>query len=198
MRARTVFLLVAVLGLAATLAACGGSSKSSNSTTSAGGAGGTFLSVAKGAPSGSPDPQINYTLQEWQLLIFSHDGLVAFKRVGGTEGTKLVPDLATSIPKPTDGGRTYTFTIREGIKFSNGKELKPSDVKYTFVRLFKIGQSPNAGSWYNVIVGGDACVKTPKSCNLDKGIVVNDANGTVTFNLTRGDPEFLDKIAVPF
>jgi peptide/nickel transport system substrate-binding protein len=196
-----VFLLVAALGLTAVLAGCGGSSKSSNSTTnstSAGAAGGTFLSVAKGAPSGSPDPQINYTLQEWQLLIFSHDGLVAFKRVGGTEGTKLVPDLATSIPTPTDGGKTYKFTIRKGIKFSNGKELKPSDVKYTFVRLFKIGQSPNAGSWYNVIEGGDACVKTPATCNLDKGIVVDDANNTVTFHLTRGDPEFLDKIAVPF
>ena len=201
MRARMVFLLVAALGLTAVLAGCGGSSKSSNSTTnstSAGAVGGTFLSVAKGAPSGSPDPQINYTLQEWQLLIFSHDGLVAFKRVGGTEGTKLVPDLATSIPTPTDGGKTYKFTIRKGIKFSNGKELKPSDVKYTFERLFKIGQSPNAGSWYNVIEGGDACVKTPATCNLDKGIVVDDANNTVTFHLTRGDPEFLDKIAVPF
>jgi peptide/nickel transport system substrate-binding protein len=196
-----LFLLVAALGLTAVLAGCGGSSKSSNSTTnstSAGAAGGTFLSVAKGAPSGSPDPQINYTLQEWQLLIFTHDGLVAFKRVGGTEGTKLVPDLATSIPTPTDGGKTYKFTIRKGIKFSNGKELKPSDVKYTFVRLFKIGQSPNAGSWYNVIEGGDACVKTPATCNLDKGIVVDDANNTVTFHLTRGDPEFLDKLAVPF
>jgi len=201
MRARMLFLLVAALGLTGVLAGCGGSSKSSSTTTNsnaAGAAGGTFLSVAKGAPSGSPDPQINYTLQEWQLLIFSHDGLVAFKRVGGTEGTKLVPDLATSIPKPTDGGKTYTFTIRKGIKFSNGKELKPSDVKYTFERLFKIGQSPNAGSWYNVIVGGDACVKTPATCNLDKGIVVDDANNTVTFHLTRGDPEFLDKIAVPF
>jgi peptide/nickel transport system substrate-binding protein len=202
MRARTVFLLIAVLGLTATLAACGGSSKSSSSTTtsstSAGAAGGTFLSVAKGAPSGSPDPQINYTLQEWQLLIFSHDGLVAFKRVAGTEGTKLVPDLATSIPKPTDGGKTYAFTIRKGIKFSNGKELKPSDVKYTFERLFKIGQSPNAGSWYNVIVGGDACLKTPTKCNLDQGVVVDDAKNTVTFHLTKGDPEFLDQIAVPF
>jgi peptide/nickel transport system substrate-binding protein len=201
MRARMVFPLVAALGLTAVLAGCGGSSKSSNSTTnstSAGAAGGTFLSVAKGAPSGSPDPQINYTLQEWQLLIFSHDGLVAFKRVAGTEGTKLVPDLATSIPKPTDGGKTYAFTIRKGIKFSNGKELKPSDVKYTFERLFKIGQSPNAGSWYNVIVGGDACVKTPTTCNLDQGVVVDDAKNTVTFHLTKGDPEFLDQIAVPF
>jgi peptide/nickel transport system substrate-binding protein len=202
MRARSLFLLIAALGLTATLAACGGSSKSSKGTTSTstsgGAAGGTFKAVAQAGPSGSPDPQINYTLQEWQLLIFTHDGLVAFKRVGGDEGTKIVPDLATSVPKPTDGGKTYTFTIRKGIKFSNGNELKPSDVKYTFLRLFKIGQSPNAGSWYNVIVGGDACVKTPKTCNLDQGVIANDAKSTVTFHLTRGDPEFLDKLAVPF
>ena len=189
MRARSLFLLIAALGLTATLAACGGSSKSSKGTTSStsgGAAGGTFIAVAQAAPSGSPDPQIDYTLQEWQLLIFTHDGLVAFKRVGGTEGTKIVPDLATSVPEPTDGGKTYTFTIRKGIKFSNGNELKPSDVKYTFLRLFKIGQSPNAGSWYNVIVGGDACVKTPKTCNLDQGVIANDAKSTVTFLISKG------------
>jgi len=201
MRSRSLFPLLTLIGLAAlVLTACGGSSKKTSSTSSSasGASGGTLMTVAKDAPSGSPDPQIDYTLQEWQLLILTHDGLVGFKRVSGAEGTKLVPDLATSIPKPTNGGKTYTFTLRNGIKFSNGKELKASDVKYTFERLFKIGLSPNAGTWYNVIVGGDACVKTPKTCNLDKGVIVNDAKGTVTFNLTHGDPEFLDKIAVPF
>ena len=204
MRWRSLIPVLVVVGLTGlVLTACGGGSKkSSGSTTSssssAGASGGTFIAVANKAPSGSPDPQIDYTLQEWQLLIFSHDGLVAFKRAGGTEGTKLVPDLATSVPKPTDGGKTYTFTLRKGIKFSDGKELKASDVKYTFERLFKIKQSPNAGSWYNVIVGGDACVKAPDTCNLDQGVIVDDKKGTVTFHLTRGDPEFLDKIAVPF
>src|SRR6185437_15776343 len=151
MRSRSLFSLLAVVGLAALLlTACGGSSKKSSSSTTtgsaAGASGGTFNAVANKAPSGSPDPQINYTLQEWQLLIFSHDGLVGFKRAGGTEGTKIIPDLATSEPKPTD-------------------------VKYTFLRLFKIKQSPNAGSWYNVIVGGDACVKSPDTCNLDQGVI---------------------------
>ena len=203
MRSRSLFSLLALFGLAALLlTACGGSSKKSSGTTTsssaAGASGGTFNAVANKAPPGSPDPQINYTLQEWQLLIFSHDGLVAFKRSAGSEGTKIVPDLATSVPNPTDGGKTYTFTIRKGIKFSNGTELKPSDVKYTFLRLFKIKQSPNAGSWYNVIVGGDACVKAPDTCNLDQGVIADDSKGTVTFHLTRGDPEFLDKLAVPF
>ena len=199
MRSRSLFSLLAVVGLAAlVLTACGGSSKKKSSTTSSGNSGGTLMTVAKGAPSGSPDPQINYTLQEWQLLIITHDGLLGFKRAGGTEGTKLVPDLATEIPKPQDGGKTYVFHVRKGIKFSNGKELKPSDVKYTFERLFKIGSSPNAGTWYNVIVGGDACVKTPATCDLSKGVVADDAAGTVTFHLTKGDPEFFDKLAVPF
>jgi len=198
MRHRSLFQLLTLIGLAAlVLTACGGSSKKKSSASS-GNSGGTLMTVAKGAPSGSPDPQINYTLQEWQLLIITHDGLLGFKRASGTEGTKLVPDLATAIPKPQDGGKTFVFHIRKGIKFSDGKELKPSDVTYTFERLFKIGQSPNAGTWYNVIVGGDACVKTPATCDLSKGVIADDAAGTVTFHLTKGDPEFFDKLAVPF
>ncbi len=196
--------LVGFFGVVVTLAlvasGCGGSSKSSSSTTtsstSAGGKGGTLVTVANAAPSGSPDPQVNYTLQEWQLLITSHDGLIAFKRVGGAPGTQKVPDLAESIPKPTNGGKTWTFTLRKGINFSDGSELTGADVKSTFERLFKIGNSPNAGTWYNVIVGADACIKTPKTCDLSKGIVVN--GNQVTFHLTTADPEFLDKLAVPF
>ena len=173
-------------------AGCGSSNKSTSSTqsTSSGAKGGTLLTVANAAPSGSPDPQVNYTLQEWQLLILTHDGLVGFKRAGGTEGTKIVPDLAQAIPKPTNGGKTWTFKLRPGIKFSNGKTLTGADVKATFERLFKIGDSPNAGTWYNVIQGADACIKTPKTCDLSSGITVK--GDTVTFKLTTADPEWLD------
>jgi peptide/nickel transport system substrate-binding protein len=156
----------------------------------------TLTTLANAAPAGSPDPQVDYTLQEWQLLVLTHDGLVAFAHAAGAAGTKLVPDLATAIPKPTNGGKTYTFTLRSGIKFSNGKTVTPQDVKATFERLFKIGDSPNAGTWYNVIVGGDACVKKPKSCSLAKGITISGSK--ITFHLTQGDPEFLDKLATPF
>jgi len=193
-----VWLTAAVSAFALVAAGCGGGSSEESTTTQTGGGakGGTLITVANAAPSGSPDPQVNYTLQEWQWLIFTHDGLVAFKRSGGKEGTKKVPDLATSLPKPTNGGKTWTFTLRKGIKFSNGKTLTGADVKATFERLFKIGNSPNAGTWYNVIQGADACIKTPKTCKLSKGVVV-DGN-KVTFNLTTADPEFLDKLAVPF
>ena len=80
------------------LTACGGGSSSSGSSgaSSGGGghSGGTFTILANAA-FGVADPAQNYTLQEWQLLIDTHDGLVQFKRVGGAPGTELVPDLAT-------------------------------------------------------------------------------------------------------
>ena len=197
---RSAILWTMTVVVALVAAGCGGGGKksanTSTSSSAAGNKGGTMNLVANAAPSGSPDPQVNYTLQEWQLLIITHDGLVAFKRVGGAEGGKIVPDLAESIPKPTNGGKTYTFTLRSGIKFSDGTPLTPADVKATFERLFKIGNSPNAGTWYNVIQGGDACVKKPKTCTLDQGIKIS--GNKITFNLTHGDPEFLDKLAVPF
>jgi len=207
---RSTLLAAIVVAIAALVAACGGSSNTTsgsgggssststanNSAETAGAKGGTLITRANAAPSGSPDPQVNYTLQEWQFLIITHDGLVGFKRVGGAEGTKIVADLATEVPTPTDNGKTYTFTLRDGIKFSNGKTVTSADVKATFERLFKIGDSPNAGTWYNVIAGGDACVKTPKSCDLSKGIVVN--GNQVTFHLSKGDPEFLQQLALPF
>jgi peptide/nickel transport system substrate-binding protein len=205
---RSGFLAATVLATAALAAACGSSSKTTSSSgggsssakttaeSAAGARGGTLITRANAAPAGSPDPQVNYTAQEWQFLILTHDGLVGFKRAGGAEGTKLVPDLATEVPKPTDNGRTWTFTLRDGIKFSNGKTVTAQDVKATFERLFKIGNSPNSGTWYNVIKGADACIKKPKSCDLTGGV---DASGnTVTFHLTTGDPEFLQKLAVPF
>jgi YVTN family beta-propeller protein len=142
------------------------------------------------------DPARAYSALSWQVLTVTSDGLVGFKRVGGAEGNSLVPDLATNVPTPTDGGRTYTFELRTGIRFSNGHELKPSDVRSTMERLFKAG-TPRTDFWV-VLVGGPECMKRPKVCDLSAGVVANDAAGTVTFHLREPDAEFLYKLALPF
>ena len=54
---------------------------------------------------------------------------------------------------------------------------------------------PTAGSFYNGIVGADACLKTPATCTLDGGVVADEAAGTVTINLVAPDAEFFDKLA---
>ena len=184
---------LAVLALAA--AGCGSSSPAakSSSTTSAH-KGGTYTILANSA-FGVADPAQNYTLEEWQLLINSHDGLVGFAHVGGVPGTKIVPDLATAIPTPTNGGKTYIFHIRKGIKFSNGQVLKPSDFVTTFDRQFTV---PGPTSFYSDIVGASKC--STKGCNLSTagGVVANDSAYTLTINLTAPDPEIMDQLSLPF
>jgi peptide/nickel transport system substrate-binding protein len=158
---------------------------------------GGVLKLISSSAAGTVDPGINYTSQFWSILFVTNDGLVAFDHTSGAASNKIVADLATDVPAPQDGGKTYVFTLRKGIKFSTGKDVTPDDVVATFQRLFKVS-SPNASSWYNVIVGSAACLKTPATCTLAGGIVADDAANTVTFHLTQPDSEFFDKLAVPF
>ena len=76
------------------------------------------------------------SFQASQVTPNVYDGLVGFKRVGGTDGYTLVPDLATGLPRPTDNNRTYTFRLRKGIKLSDGSELEASAVR-SLERLFR-------------------------------------------------------------
>ncbi len=157
--------------------------------------GGTMRLVAASA-AGSFDPQINYTLQYWQLYQSLYDGLVTFKHAAGSDGFTIVPDLAEALPKPTNDGKTYVFKLRKGIKFSNGQEVTVKDVVASFQRIFKIS-GPTSGTFYNGIVGADACLKTAATCTLEGGVVGDEAAGTVTINLVAPDAEIFDKLAVP-
>jgi ABC-type transport system substrate-binding protein/class 3 adenylate cyclase len=159
----------------------------------------------------SADPAQAYYQGTWGLITVTSDGLVGFKRVGGMDGNTIVPDLATRLPQPSDGGRTYSFQLEKGVRFSNGREVQPADVRATFERLFlsyapdqtgKLLRSPRL-DFYAGIAGAEACVPDPnkpppKTCDLTRGITTSDADRSVTFHLTKPDPEFLYKLAVPF
>src|SRR5260221_5368999 len=157
--------------------------------------GGTLRALATAA-GGTIDPQINYTLQYWQLYQSIYDGLVTFKHAAGSDGFTIVPDLAESIPPPADDGKSYTFKLRKGIKISDGRELGVKDVVASLQRIFKVS-SPTSGTFYAVFVGADKCLKDPATCTLEGGVVANEAAGTVTINLVQPDPELFQKLAVP-
>jgi peptide/nickel transport system substrate-binding protein len=157
--------------------------------------GGTIRLLARAA-GGTLDPHINYTLQYWNLYQPTYDGLVTFKKATGEEGFKIVADIAEAIPAPENGGKTYVFKIRKGIKFSDGRELGVKDVVASFQRIFKVS-SPTSGSFFSGIVGADKCLADAASCTLDGGVIGDEAAGTVTINLTQPDAEFFQKIALP-
>ena len=182
--------LVAVVLVA--IIAVGAAGTSSARTTSH--RGGTLKLLAKAA-GGTLDPQVNYTLQYWQLYQATYDGLLAFKKAGGNEAFTVVPDLASGY-KLSNAGKTWTFTLRKGIKFSNGQTVTVNDVVASLRRIFKV-KRPTAGGFYSGIVGASKCLKTPATCTLAGGVSANAAKNTVTINLTAPDPEFTYKLAVP-
>jgi YVTN family beta-propeller protein len=157
--------------------------------------GGT-LTVQMNRPLDSIDPAVAYDTTSIPILRMTHDGLVAFNQTGGLAGTQLVPDLAVSLPTPTDGGKTYTFQLRPNIRYSNGQPVRASDFRRSFERDFAVGQLPV--TYYDGIVGAAQCKEAPKHCDLSRGIVADDATRTVTFHLTEPDPEFLYQLAIEF
>lgn len=159
--------------------------------------GGTLKLTASGA-AGTIDPQINYELKYWQLYqCCVYDGLLTFKKIGGHASNDITPDLASAMPAVSDAGKTYTFKLRTGIKFSNGQEVTGKDVVASFERLFKVS-NPNAGSWFNSIVGGDQCLKDAAHCSLKDGVIADEAKHTITIHLVAPSAEFLYQLATPF
>jgi YVTN family beta-propeller protein len=137
-----------------------------------------------------------YDQRAWPALSLAYDGLVAYRRIPGAGGNTLVGDLAASVPQPSDSGRTYTFQLRPGLRFSNGAPVRPEDFRATIERVVRLtpptGETP---PFYRGIAGAEAC--NPRRCDLSKGIETDAAARTITIRLRRPDPEFADKLALP-
>jgi peptide/nickel transport system substrate-binding protein len=147
--------------------------------------------VVASDPPPSLDPGNTYDSVAWEALHLIGDGLVAFEPTGGDP----VPDLATAIPTPTDGGLTYTFQLRRGIRYSNGEVVAPAD----FLRAFERGwplNPPDYQDLYGRLVGAEACGR--RACDLSEAIVTDASSGTITFHLVAPDPEFVYKLTIPF
>lgn len=123
-----------------------------------------------------------------------YDGLVAYRRVGGAGG-RLVPDLAVRLPTPTDAGKTYSFQLRSGIRYSDGKSVQASDFRSSLERLLTINRDLLV---YRGVVGAAKCARPGKGCDLSEGIEVDNGARTITIRLTEPDPEFLYKLALTF
>ena len=124
-----------------------------------------------------------------------YDGLLGFRKTGGAPGGILVPDLAVALPRPTDSGTTYTFTLRHGIRYSDGTVVQAADFRRGIQRTISLGDEPD---YFGGIIGAPACRPKPGRCDLTAGIVTDDAAGAVTFHLDRADPDFPYKLALPW
>ncbi|MDW9822924.1 ABC transporter substrate-binding protein [Sinorhizobium meliloti] len=136
------------------------------------------------------DPAIGYDWQNWSMIKSLFDGLMDY--VPGT--TELRPDLAESYEISEDG-KIFTFKLRKGVKFHNGRELTAQDVKYSIERVVNPAtQSPGAG--FFATIKGVEEASAGKGGELS-GITVQDPH-TIRFELTRPDATFLHVMALNF
>ena len=141
------------------------------------------------------DPASGYSA--WELLALTNDGLLGYSQAGGAETYTVVPDLATGLPTVSDGGLTYTFQLRKGIRYSTGGVVQPADIRRGIERaLLQSGGFPKLAPYLAVIEGGRGCL-TGKHCDLTRGVTTSPGSSTVTFHLSKPDPDFLFQLALP-
>jgi YVTN family beta-propeller protein len=137
------------------------------------------------------DPALQVDLLPLVSDGLTHDGLVTYNHVAGPAGIRLVPDLAVSIPLATDGGRSYVFRVRPGIRYSDGRLVRAADFRRGIERIFRL--SSENGQYFSRLVGADFC--GPSACDLSGGIVTDERARTVTFHLRAPDPDLLNALA---
>ncbi|MFI2237715.1 ABC transporter substrate-binding protein [Streptomyces chrestomyceticus] len=95
--------------------------------------GGTLTYAMSDAPE-SYDPGNTYYAYVWNFSRLYARPLTTFKPGPGPKGNELVPDLAESMGKSSDGNKTWTYKIRKGLKYDDGKPITSKDVKYAVER----------------------------------------------------------------
>jgi len=193
---------VVAAGLVLVVSACGGGGSSSSTTTSSTTAaqGKTYpeIKVVWGTTD-YMDPGLSYRLESWQIFQDVYLGLLQKQYqtcapIG--DCTKIIPAIAQTLPTVNSTGTDFKFTIRKGLKYSNGQPVKASDFSHTIIRDFNMN-SPGIGFFAN-IVGSEACEANPTKCKSISGIITNDSAGTVEIKLIKPQSDFEYILTTPF
>ena len=136
------------------------------------------------------DPQIGYDWQNWSMIKSLFDGLMDYKP--GT--TELIPDLAESYDV-SPNGLIYTFKLRKGVKFHNGRDLTSADIKYSIERAVNPAtQSPGQGFFWQINGYSDMVSGAAKELSG----ISNPDPYTVVITLSKPDATFLQIVAINF
>ncbi|MCW2521987.1 MAG: transporter substrate-binding protein, partial [Frankiales bacterium] len=140
------------------------------------------------------DPGNTYYAWVWDMSRLWARSLTTFKPAAGKDGLTLVPDLATSLGVASDGGKTWTYHIRAGLKYSNGAPITTADVKYAIERSnYAPDVLSNGPTYFNgILVNNTPAYAGPykdKSATGLKSIETPDAT-TIIFHLNAPFADF--------
>ncbi|HUZ80865.1 MAG TPA: ABC transporter substrate-binding protein [Gaiellaceae bacterium] len=192
----SMFMLVLGVSLIVAAMTVGAASSATHkvSTTSAA-KGGTLKLNESSEDFDYVDPQIAYRTDDWSMLNTTAMPLVGFPEKSGAAGTQLYPIGATSFPTVSKDGKTYTFHIRPGMKFSDGSPVTAAAYQRAFERVL----SPKMGSPVGVnihlqdeIVGGTAFLNG-KAAHISG---VTASGQTLTVHLAKPNATFVSQMGM--
>ena len=131
------------------------------------------------------DPALNSSVDGACLAILGFSGLYAYDAEG-----QLVPELAEKEPEVSEDGLTYVFTLRDGLKWSDGEDLDASDIVYSWNRFY----DPNTAADYSYLIDSSN-IGVKEDGTLD--IEASEDGKTFTVHLTNPCAYFLDLCAFP-
>jgi peptide/nickel transport system substrate-binding protein len=182
-RRALALLLAAVAALS--LAACGSGSD---------GREGGVLRATFGSFPDYLDPALSHSEEGWTAIYNTYVPLLTYNHADGKAGSEVIPGLARELPAISPDEKTYSFQLREGLRYSDGTAVKASDFKNAVERVFRLNSS--GSPFYTDIVGAEQFAKTGKGGI--SGIVVNDKTGEITIHLVKPRGTFLQELALPF
>ncbi|WP_443063290.1 ABC transporter substrate-binding protein [Streptomyces sp. NBC_00445] len=146
------------------------------------------------------DPGNTYYAYMYNLSRLYARPLMTFKPAAGEAGNELLPDLASAPGEPSDGGKTWTYKLREGLKYEDGTPITSKDVKYAVERSNFARDVLSLGPNYfqQFLEGGDK-YKGPYKDKSDKGLasIETPDDTTIVFKLNRAFQEFDYLVATP-
>jgi ABC-type transport system substrate-binding protein len=120
--------------------------------------------------------------------------LLGYPDKAGRGNARLYPEVARGFPKVSDNGRTYTFTLRSGYRFSDGSPVTAESYARAIERALSPKMQSPAATFLSDVVGA-AKVLAGKGTR-PAGVIAN--GNTLTVRLTKVAPDFLSRIAMPF
>jgi peptide/nickel transport system substrate-binding protein len=174
--------LIGLVAIALCLASCGGGSSGKE--------GGTLHGTYASFP--ELDPTIAVTVEGLTAMYDTYLPLLTYAHASGEAGTEVVPALAERLPKISKDGKTYTLTLRRGLKYSDGTPVKASDFTATIERVFKLNSY--GSSFYTDIVGAEKFAETKRGGI--PGIETDDKTGKIVIHLTQPRGTFTNELAL--
>jgi peptide/nickel transport system substrate-binding protein len=140
------------------------------------------------------DPQLAYTAEGWTAMYETYIPLLTYRHASGKAGGKVIPGLARSMPKITDGGRKYVLYLRKGLRYSDGTPVRATDFEWTVERMFRLysGGFP----FFLDIAGAERFLQTGKGGI--QGIDADNRSGRISIRLKRPRGTFAYELATPF